>query len=266
MVGAWCFVDCMGPGLVDDRLGLDVGPHPHIGLQTVTWLLEGAVLHRDSLGSEQLIRPGQLNLMTAGRGVSHSEETRGAYIGPLHGVQLWVAQPASSRGGDPAFEHHAELPTIEIGAATGTVLVGSCLGVESPARRDTDHSGVDFVVRPGRMTLPAVGTHEHAVLALGDGVFVDGEVVPVGHLAYLGPGRDELVIDASSHTRIMVLSGEPFPEQILMWWNYVARTRDEIIEAHQQWSDGGSRFGSVASPLGRVDVAGPPWTSSSRDE
>src|SRR4051794_30103332 len=103
-VGSWCFVDHMGPSLVTTERGLDVGPHPHIGLQTVTWLLRGEVLHRDSLGSEQLIRPGQLNLMTAGRGVSHSEETRGVYDGELHGVQLWVAQPATTRDGGAAFE------------------------------------------------------------------------------------------------------------------------------------------------------------------
>src|SRR5215210_1716331 len=101
-VGAWCFVDHMGPGDVTADRGLDIGPHPHIGLQTVTWLLRGEVLHRDSLGSEQVIRPGQLNLMTAGHGVSHSEETAGTYAGALHGVQLWVAQPSATRDGPPA--------------------------------------------------------------------------------------------------------------------------------------------------------------------
>src|SRR6478609_96005 len=114
-VGSWCFVDQMGPGAVTAEHGLDIGPHPHIGLQTVTWLLHGEVLHRDSLGSEQVIRPGQLNLMTAGRGVSHSEETRGVYDGVLHGVQLWVALPDATRHGAPAFEHHFELPRIELG-------------------------------------------------------------------------------------------------------------------------------------------------------
>src|SRR3954451_885376 len=123
-VGAWCFVDHMGPGQVSDGRGLDIGPHPHIGLQTVTWLVRGTVLHRDSLGSEQVIRPGQLNLMTAGHGVSHSEETAGVYAGGLHGVQLWVAQPSTTRDASPAFEHHAELPRTEVGGAVATVLIG----------------------------------------------------------------------------------------------------------------------------------------------
>src|SRR3954470_24091974 len=123
-VGAWCFVDQMGPGQVTAARGLDIGPHPHIGLQTVTWLLRGAILHRDSLGSEQLIRPGQLNLMTAGHGVSHSEETAGVYTGELHGIQLWVAQPSSTRDGDAAFEHHAELPQQEVDNGVATVIIG----------------------------------------------------------------------------------------------------------------------------------------------
>src|SRR3954453_20299445 len=119
--GAWCFVDQMGPGQVTPEQGLDIGPHPHIGLQTVTWLLRGEVLHRDSLGSEQVIRPGQLNLMTAGAGVSHSEETRGVYEGEVHGVRLWVAQPEATRSGVPAFEHHAELPQVELANGDATV-------------------------------------------------------------------------------------------------------------------------------------------------
>src|SRR4051812_44710661 len=153
-VGAWCFVDHMGPGRVTADRGLDIGPHPHAGLQTVTWLLRGEVLHRDSLGSEQVIRPGQLNLMTAGAGVSHSEETRGVYEGGVHGVQLWVAQPEATRSGVPAFEHHAELPQVELANGDATVLVGELSGVMSPSRRDTDHLGADLDLRPGRSSLP----------------------------------------------------------------------------------------------------------------
>src|SRR3954454_13403836 len=145
-VGAWCFADQIGPGSVTDTDGLDIGPHPHIGLQTVTWLLRGEILHRDSVGSEQLIRPGQLNLMTAGHGVSHSEETAGVYAGDLHGVQLWVAQPSTTRDARPAFEHHAELPRTEIGSAVATVLIGDFGDVRSPARRDTELVGVDLLL------------------------------------------------------------------------------------------------------------------------
>src|SRR5947209_4908276 len=123
-VGAWCFVDHMGPQQVTEAHGPDIGPHPHMGLHTVTWLVDGAVLHRDSLGSEQLIRPGQLNLMTAGHGVVHAEEAVDGYRGTLHGVQLWVAQPAATRDDGAAFEQHAELPVVEQGGAVATVLVG----------------------------------------------------------------------------------------------------------------------------------------------
>ena len=178
-VGSWCFVDHMGPGPVVAERGLDIGPHPHIGLQTVTWLLRGEVLHRDSLGSEQLIRPGQLNLMTAGHGVAHSEETLGVYEGLLHGVQLWVALPETSRSGPAAFEHHDALPRIELGSGNATVLVGALLREESRARRDTDHLGVDLDLRPGTSSLPLTPGHEYALVVLQGAVSVRGtEVVP----------------------------------------------------------------------------------------
>jgi redox-sensitive bicupin YhaK (pirin superfamily) len=261
-VGAWCFADHMGPGSVTDERGLDVGPHPHIGLQTVTWLLEGAVLHRDSLGSEQLIRPGQLNLMTAGHGVSHSEETRSIHTGPLHGIQLWVAQPAASRDGAAAFEHHAELPHVALERAEATILVGALGGARSPARHDTDHLGVDLDLRPGRTVVPIDPRHEHALVVLDGAVSVGGRVLGPGQLGYLATGRDEVPIDVTAATRAVLLGGTPFPEPVLLWWNYAARTRDEIVAAHRDWSAGADRFGSVASPLARVDVDGPPWAAA----
>lgn len=262
MVGAWCFVDQMGPGQVHEDRGLDVGPHPHIGLQTVTWLVQGAILHRDSLGFEQLIRPGELNLMTAGRGVSHSEETRGVHVGPLHGVQLWLAQPSTTRKGEPAFEHHAELPQVELGGARATVLVGQLAGATSPARRDTEHVGAELVVSRRAVAVPLDASFEHAVVALDGDVVVAGRPLARGQLGYLGLGRREAVLEApggGTPVRVLLIGGAPFPEQLLMWWNYVARTRDEIIEAHDDWTRGAERFGAVASPLDRIDVAGPPW-------
>ena len=151
-VGAWCFVDHMGPLPPESPPG-GIGPHPHTGLHTVTWLVEGELLHRDSLGSEQTIRPGQLNLMTAGHGVSHAEEPTGRHQG-LHGVQLWVAQPEATRHERPAFEHHEALPEVAFGAARATVLVGRLAGVASPARRDTDLIGVDLALPTGSAELP----------------------------------------------------------------------------------------------------------------
>jgi redox-sensitive bicupin YhaK (pirin superfamily) len=265
-VGPWCFVDHMGPGSVSDDGGLDIGPHPHIGLQTVTWLLEGAVLHRDSLGSEQVIRPGQLNLMTAGWGVSHAEETTGTYAGTLHGVQLWVAQPASTRDGAPAFEHHPELPAVEldgVGVGVATVLIGSLAGTSSPARRDTDHVGIDLDLRPGRAVVPLDRRFEHALVVLDGAVSVGGRTLEPGRLGYLGLDRDELALDVGAGgARVLLIGGVPFPEPLLLWWNYVARTRDEITAAHRAWTSRDERFGAVASPVPAIDTAGPPWGES----
>ena len=256
-VGAWCFADHMGPTAVTEERGVDIGPHPHIGLQTVTWLVAGEILHRDSLGSEQVIRAGQLNLMTAGRGVAHSEEATGRYRGDLHGIQLWVAQPEATRHGDPAFEHHAELPKAELGDGEATVVVGALGDVTSPARRDTDHVGVDLDLRGGESVVPLVAAHEHALVVLDGSVTVDGQAVAPGALAYLGTGRDEITL--AGPARALLIGGAPFESEILMFWNYVARTRDEVVEAHEAWEAADGRFGTVASPLARIGSPRPPW-------
>ncbi len=258
-VGPWCFVDHMGPTTVSEDRGVDIGPHPHIGLQTVTWLLSGEILHRDSLGSEQLIRPGQLNLMTAGHGVAHAEEAT-TYRGELHGVQLWVAQPSATRDGAAAFEHHATLPQVELDGAVATVLVGALAGVTSAARRDTDHVGIDLDLRPGDRVIPLDQTHEHALVVFEGAVLLGDKVLEPGHLGYLGTGRDEVRLRTPAAARVLLIGGVPFPEPVLMWWNYVARDREEITTAHAQWTAADERFGRVASPLARVDVGPPPWT------
>lgn len=259
-VGAWCFADHMGPATVTAASGLDVGPHPHIGLQTVTWLIAGEALHRDSLGSEQVIAPGQLNLMTAGAGIAHSEEATGRYEGELHGIQLWVAQPEHTRHGPPAFEHHDELPRLDVGAGTATVLVGEVAGSASPARRDTDHLGIDLELRTGTAHLPLDPAHEHAIVVLDGDVTIHGAHVAPGALAYLGTGHDELAVDSDGPARAMLLGGTPLEDDLVMWWNYVGRTRDEVAEAHRAWTARDTdRFGEVRSPLARIDTAPPPW-------
>lgn len=258
-VGAWCFADQMGPSPVSAERGLDVAPHPHIGLQTVTWLFEGEAVHRDSLGSEQVIVPGELNLMTAGHGVAHSEEGTGLYRGVLHGMQLWVAQPAATRDGPAGFEHHEGLPRLELDSAVATVLVGSLDGVVSPARRDSDLVGADLVLRPGSTMVPAQPAFEHALVVCDGAIVVEGCEVGPGQCAYLGPGRDEIGISGGLSSRVMLLGGVPFDEPLLMWWNYVARSRDEIAQAHAEWISGSERFGLVDSVLPRIVVGPPPW-------
>jgi quercetin 2,3-dioxygenase len=257
-VGAWCFADHMGPVTVAADTGIDVGPHPHCGLQTVTWLVEGEVLHRDSLGTEQLIAPGQLNLMTAGRGVSHSEERTGRYVGRLHGIQLWIAQPEATRHGAAAFEHHATLPQIELEGATATVLVGAFAGAASPARHDTELVGVDLVVR-SRATLPLRPDFEHAIVVLDGALTVGTTTVEPGHLAALGTGDELAISPATPSARFVLLGGVPLDEPILMSWNFVGRTRDELDAAHESWNADDGRFGRVGSMLARIPAPPPVW-------
>ena len=261
-VGAWCFVDHMGPTTVDSGPGFGVPPHPHMGLQTVTWLFAGTGLHRDSLGSEQVVRPGQLSLMTAGSGIAHSEEDPDGPAGPageLHGMQLWVAQPSSTRHGSPAFEHHGELPQVEVGHGTATVFVGEFAGAASPARRDTDHLGVDLDLRPGTTVLPLLPGHEYAVVVADGHPLVSGAPVGPGGLAYLRPGSDELELTCAAPARALLIGGAPFDEELAMWWNFVARTREELADAYRDWAAGDERFGPVASALDRAVVGPPPW-------
>ena len=249
-VGAWCFVDTFGPhpaGESDTR----IGPHPHIGLHTVTWLLEGEILHTDSIGSEQTIRPGELNLMSAGHGVAHAEQTAAGYRGGTHGVQLWMAQPESTRHGEPAFEHHAELPRVALGSSEATVLVGSFAGADSPARTDTAIVGLHSTVRSG-MEAQLDPSFEHAIVVIDGAVTVRGHEVAEHETAYLPVGVDELALWSDRAAEVLVLGGEPFESEILMWWNFVARTRRRSTHARSDWEAHGDRFPPVRSPLERI--------------
>ncbi|MGH9228699.1 MAG: pirin family protein [Acidimicrobiales bacterium] len=264
-IGAWCFADHFGPvASSGPGGGIQVGPHPHTGLQTVTWLVEGEVVHTDSLGSEQLIRPGQLNLMTAGRGVAHAEQTPASYGGVLHGIQLWVAQPDITRHHAPAFSHHGELSIAEYGACRATVLIGNLAGVRSPARRESGVLGAELATTTGtEVVLPVDPRFEHGLIVLTGEVAVGDDVVRPGVLAYVGRGRDELVLDMPGNSRALLLGGWPFTEDLLMWWNFVARARGEIEQAWAEWEHGTPRFGMVASDLDRIPAPRPSWLSSS---
>jgi len=236
----------MGPVTVTEQEGVDVGPHPHIGLQTVTWPLAGEIRHRDSLGNDVLLRPEQLNLMTGGRGVAHSEvSSEDGSV--LQGLQMWVALPADKATMAPAFEQHLELPHYTHDGVTGTVFVGALGDAVSPATTHTPLVGADLTIAGGAGTrLPLRQDFEHAVLAVEGSPVVAGITVPQGQLLYLGTGRAELAVSTSGPVRAVLLGGEPFPDELVMWWNFVGRSHDEIAAARADWQAADeSRFAAV---------------------
>ncbi|MFE7412940.1 pirin family protein [Streptomyces laurentii] len=245
MVGAWAFVDHYGPDDIADESGMQVPPHPHMGLQTVSWLHEGEVLHRDSTGSLQTIRPRELGLMTSGRAISHSEESPRPHARFLHGAQLWVALPDAHRHVAPHFQHHAELPKVTAPGLTATVILGELDGAVSPGTAYTPITGADLTLAAGTETrLPLDPDFEYAVLVMSGEAHVDDVPVLPGSMLYLGCGRTELPLRATSDAGLMLLGGEPFEEELVMWWNFIGRSSEEIAQARNDWEEG-SRFGEV---------------------
>ncbi|MBP2329793.1 redox-sensitive bicupin YhaK (pirin superfamily) [Kibdelosporangium banguiense] len=236
-VGAWCFLDKFGP----HNDGMLVLPHPHIGLQTVTWPLAGEVRHRDSIGNDVVLRPGQLNLMTSGRGVSHSEVSAPGTV--LSGLQLWVALPAEATGMAPDFEHHPKLPVFRSPGVEATVFMGTLGDATSPATTHTPLVGAQLSVAGG--TIPLRPDFEYALLLLDGSVQVaDVELTP-GPLLYLGTGRESLTFAGTAEA--ILLGGEPFADDLVMWWNFVGRSHDEIAAARADWEGADpQRFGVVA--------------------
>jgi redox-sensitive bicupin YhaK (pirin superfamily) len=267
MVGAWCFVDQFGPDDVSGGPGMRVPPHPHCGLQTVSWLLAGEILHRDSLGSLQTILPGQLNLMTSGRGIAHSEESPPAHPPLMQGLQLWVALPEGARDAEPRFEHYPAMPVFRDAGATVTVVVGDIGGVRSPAHVHTPLVGAEVELVPGvTPRLPLEPTFEYAALALTGAAEVDGVPLTPGSLLYLGSGRSDLALGSAGGARLFLLGGEPFEDSLVMWWNFVARSHEEIVEAREDWM-AARRFGTVSGyPGDRLPAPAMPTTRlKSRD-
>ena len=245
MVGAWCFIDHYGPDDIAEQPGMQVPPHPHMGLQTVSWLHAGEVLHRDSLGSVQTVRPRQLSLMTTGRAITHSEESPRGHAPILHGAQLWVALPDAHRDTDPRFEFHPDLPVVTGGGLRATVIMGELDTAASPGTAYSPLVGADLELAAGTdVRLPLMPDFEYAVLAMSGAADVDGVEVTPGSLLYLGAGRTDLALRADSGGGLMLLGGEPFDEQIVMWWNLIGRTGPEIAEARAAWA-AGERFGAV---------------------
>ncbi|MEC4020760.1 pirin family protein [Streptomyces sp. H27-D2] len=245
MVGAWCFVDHYGPDDIARQSGMQVPPHPHLGLQTVSWLHDGEVLHRDSLGSLRTVRPRELGLMTSGRAISHSEESPREHTPLLHGAQLWVALPDEHRKVEPHFEHHADLPVVTAHGLRAVVIMGELDGALSPGTAYTPIVGADLALSAGTaVRLPLEPEFEYAALAMSGATDVDGVRLEPGSLLYLGCGRSELPLRADSDSGLMLLGGEPFAEKIVMWWNFVGRSGDEIAAAREEWMSG-TGFGAV---------------------
>jgi redox-sensitive bicupin YhaK (pirin superfamily) len=246
LVGAWAFVDHYGPDDVAVGAGMQVAPHPHTGLQTVSWLLEGTVHHRDSLGSDVQFGPGELALMTAGHGIAHAEQSPVEHPRFLHGAQLWVALPHASRETAPAFEHHATLPGWTSDGLTTTVLMGSFGGATSPGTAYTPLVGVDLALAAGAVVeVPLEPDFEYGLLASSGSATVEGAPLERGAMLYLGTGRRSLRVTASEASRLLLLGGEPFEEHLVMWWNFVGRSGEEIADYAEQWNADSDRFGSV---------------------
>lgn len=254
LIGAWCFVDHYGPGRVADTGGMVVPAHPHTGLQTVSWLFSGEVEHTDSAGNRAMVRPGELNLMTAGHGISHSEvSTPNTEL--LHGVQLWVALPDEGRDTAPGFAHHAPDP-VDGPGWQARVFLGSLLGDTSPVPTQTPLLGAELLLEAGAtLDLHVDETFEHGVLVDTGVVGVDGQDAKPGDLAYVAPERATLRLGAGPEpVRLLVLGGPPFGESIVMWWNFVGRSHDEIVAYRAQWQEWvestvDGRFGVVDHPL-----------------
>ncbi|MEU1281258.1 pirin family protein [Streptomyces sp. NPDC005805] len=251
-VGAWCFVDHYGPDDVALRGGMDLPPHPHTGLQTVTWLFSGEVEHRDSLGSHALVHPGELNLMTGGRGISHSEVST-ARTTVLHGVQLWVALPDAHREAARDFQRYVPPPIRKDGAEI-KVFLGSLLNAVSPVRTFTPLLGAELTLAAGSsLTLPVDAGFEHGLLVDKGDVELNGTVLSPAELGYLRPGIGSLTLRNTAPTgaRVVLLGGPPFEEETVMWWNFIGRSHDDIVRAREDWASASDRFGEVEGYAGK---------------
>jgi len=248
MIGAWCFIDHYGP--TDSADLMSIGAHPHIGLQTVSWLFSGHLEHRDSLGSVQKIKPGELNVMTAGYGIAHSELSQ---IGsePLRGVQLWIALPESVRGMAPQFHHHADLPQSEHDGFTFHTFIGRYRGDTSPAEVFTNLVGVEISTGESSTTeLPVVSEYEYGILVDEGELTINGAQVRAGELHYLPAGSATISVTTTGASRFLLLGGEAFPEKIVMWWNFVASSHEEIATARADWqAQNLSRFAYFSDAL-----------------
>jgi quercetin 2,3-dioxygenase len=258
MIGAWCFLDHYGPEDVSGSPGMQVWAHPHTGLQTVSWLIEGEVEHRDSLGSRAMVRPGELNIMTAGYGIVHSEISQPNKPPMLHGVQLWVALPDEDRDIGPRFEAHTDLPDYERPGVRGKVLIGELDGVRSPAESHTPLMGADLqFAADTSVRLELLDSYEHGVFVVAGDVMVESMAVGVDQLLYLGAQRRSVTLRSQRGARLIMLGGLPFTEEIVMWWNFIGRSHEEIVAFRDAWERRDQRFPAVVDRIEKVMEAPP---------
>lgn len=248
MVGPWCFIDHIGPVHFAPGQGWHAGAHPHMGLQAFTWMLEGRVVYRDALGHKQTVRPSQLNLMTAGRGMAHAEDSAqdGA---PLHAVQLWAALPDALRECEPTFEHHAQLPLLTAGGFQLSVLTGSLLGQISPMRLHSPALAFELRCQSAAyIHLPLDADFEHAALVLQGQARVAGQALAPHELLYFPPGHTALDVACTQGARLLLLGGAPFAQPVTVWWNFVGHDHAHFQQALNDWNErpaSGGRFGHV---------------------
>ena len=266
-VGHWCFLDHMGPHDFDTQdQGLHVGAHPHIGLQTFTWMIDGEIMHRDSLGNAQVISAGQVNLMTAGRGISHTEDSVGAKR-TVHGAQLWIALPEEHQDAEPAFSHHPRLPGWNEGDCRVTVMAGSCGEFHSPVPLFSPMVGLDVTStdKDGAVRLPLRRDFEYALMVLRGSAGVRGEskvtdtdsLVEADQFVYWPPGEAGLRLTLAPNSQVIVLGGVPLAKRLTIWWNFVAFDRERIRQAWHDWEGGSARFGSIEG-MEHTRIAAPP--------
>jgi redox-sensitive bicupin YhaK (pirin superfamily) len=240
MVGPFIFVDQFGPGQLDLGSGMDVRPHPHINLATVTWLFEGAIDHRDSIGSFATIRPGQVNLMTAGHGIVHSERSPQAErdAGPkLYGMQTWLALPEAYEEMGPAFEAVSDLPVVEDQCAKATVIMGSLWGKNARTTTYADTIYADILLGTSGALPIDVSADERALMLVGGQASIDGMALGMYELTVLVPGQS-MALTSELGGRVMLLGGEAFATPRHVWWNFVSSSRDRIDQAKADWKSG----------------------------
>lgn len=258
MVGAWCFLDHAGPVNFAPGKGMHVGAHPHTALQTFTWLIDGEVLHKDSLGNELIIRPGQVNLMTAGRGIVHTEDSV-ENGGRLHAAQLWIALPEELAGCEPDFAHYPELPVWHSEGVQHTLLAGAYGDLEAPTAVHSEMLGMDlFSEQGGTVTLSLKPDFEYGFLPLTGQVNVADETYTPDAFAYMNKGLTSLNIELGAATRLLLLGGVPFDAPVQMWWNFVGHSKEAIAQAQRDWEMGDARFGDVSTAAGVAPRLMPP--------